>query len=92
MSTLNDPPADGGEPTAARRTSSDVSSDGGRPAPTALREPLSTIAFWSAIALPVLYVPLLAVGLGSVRDLVLFVGLFVLHLAALLAGRSHRTR
>lgn len=73
-------------------TLNDPPADDGRPAPTVLREPLSTIAFWSAIALPVLYLPLLAVGLGSVRDLALFLGLFVLHLAALLAGRSHGTR
>lgn len=57
-----------------------------------LSEPLSAVAFWSAIALPLLYVPLLAAGLGTVQDLLLFLGLFALHLVALFAGRSHGTR
>ncbi len=70
-------------------TISDQPSDDASPAAALLREPLSTVAFWSAIALPALYVPLLAVGLGTVQDLALFLGLFALHLAALLAGRSY---
>ena len=63
-----------------------------RPLVGDLSEPLSAVAFWSAIALPLLYVPLLAAGLGSTQDLLLFLGLFALHLAALLGGRSHGSR
>lgn len=58
----------------------------------ALSEPLSAVAFWSAIALPVLYVPLLATGLGSTRDLALFLGLFALHLVTLVGGRTYGSR
>lgn len=57
-----------------------------------LSQPLSALAFWSAIALPLLYVPLLMAGLGSTQDLLLFLGLFALHLAALLGGRSYASR
>lgn len=57
-----------------------------------LSEPLSAVAFWSAIALPLLYVPLLAAGLGSTQDLLLFLGLFALHLVALFGGRSYGSR
>jgi hypothetical protein len=57
-----------------------------------LSEPLSAVAFWSAIALPLLYVPLLAAGLGSIQDLLLFLGLFAIHLVALFAGRTHGSR
>jgi hypothetical protein len=57
-----------------------------------LTEPLAALAFWGAIALPLLYVPLLAAGLGSTQDLALFLGLFALHLAALVGGRSYGSR
>lgn len=57
-----------------------------------LSEPLSAVAFWGAIALPLLYVPLLAAGLGTTQDLVLFLGLFALHLVALFGGRSYGSR
>lgn len=57
-----------------------------------LSEPLAAIAFWSAITLPVLYLPLLMAGLSTTQDLLLFLGLLALHLAALLAGRSYRSR
>lgn len=51
---------------------------------------ISALAFWSAIALPVLYLPLLAKGLSSVDDLLAFLALLGVHILALLAGRSHR--
>lgn len=69
--------------------STDSPSHGHRRVVGALSEPLSALAFWSAVALPLLYVPLLAAGLGSARDLLLFLGLFVLHLVALVGGRSY---
>ena len=52
--------------------------------------PLSTLAFWSAIALPALYLPLLATGLNTPRELLVFLGLFAVHVLTLLAGQSHR--
>lgn len=57
-----------------------------------LSEPLSAVAFWSAVALPLLYVPLLVAGLSTSQDLLLFLGLFGLHLVALFGGRSHGSR
>lgn len=53
-------------------------------------KPLSVMAFWSAIALPALYLPLLFAGLESLNGLGLFLGLFGLHIVALILGQSHR--
>lgn len=55
-----------------------------------LTAPVSALAFWLAIALPALYLPLLLTGLSTVADLTLFLALFGLHLAALVGGRSYR--
>ena len=55
-----------------------------------LTTPVSALAFWLAIALPALYLPLLLTGLSTVPDLVLFLSLFGLHLVALVGGRSYR--
>lgn len=63
-----------------------------RPVVGMLSEPLSAIAFWIAIALPLLYVPLLAAGLDTIQDLLVFLGLFALHLAALFGGRRYTSR
>lgn len=53
---------------------------------------LSMLAFWAAIALPAFYLPLLAVGIDTVSGLALFVGLFGLHVLALVGGRSYGNR
>jgi hypothetical protein len=55
-----------------------------------LTTPLEVVGFWSAIALPFLYVPLLFNGISSQGELLTFVGLLALNLAALLAGHSHK--
>ena len=55
-----------------------------------LANPLSAVAFWLAIALPVLYIPLLTTGIHGLEELTLFLGVFGLHLLALVAGRSYR--
>ena len=55
-----------------------------------LSAPVSTVAFWLAIAFPLAYLPFLVGGIDSTGGLVWFVALVGLHLAALLAGRSHR--
>jgi hypothetical protein len=55
-----------------------------------LANPLSAIAFWLAIAIPVLYIPFLTTGINSLGELGLFLGVFGLHLAALYTGRSYR--
>lgn len=55
-----------------------------------LATPISALAFWLAIALPALYLPLLFTGLTTVPDLLTFLGLVGVHLAALVGGRSYR--
>lgn len=55
-----------------------------------IRTPLGVISFWSAVTLPVLYVPLFLGGVRSSNDLVLFLGLFGLHVLALTAGRDYQ--
>lgn len=54
-----------------------------------LRAPLSWVAFYSAIALPAVYLPLLATGIETTDWLILFFGLLGLHLASLVGGRSY---
>jgi hypothetical protein len=51
--------------------------------------PIRGIAFWLAIALPFLYVPLLASGLESSAVRLVFVALVVCNAAALLVGHPH---
>ena len=50
--------------------------------------PLRFVAFWLAVALPFLYVPLLAAGLDGARPTV-FVGLLVVNAVALVLGHDH---
>lgn len=54
-----------------------------------IRRPLSALAFWSAITLPVLYLPLLATGPDTTGDLITFLALLGLHVLALIGGRNH---
>jgi hypothetical protein len=54
--------------------------------------PLEAIAFWSAIALPFLYIPLLLVeGLGSGSHTNAFITLLALHVVAVVVGHRHRS-
>ena len=80
-------------PRLGSAPSAEEANDGDRPLlPTrSLAAPISALAFWSAIALPALYLPLLFTGLSTVPDLVLFLGLFGLHLVALVGGQSYRS-
>ncbi|WP_137284963.1 hypothetical protein [Halorussus salinisoli] len=55
-----------------------------------LTTPLEVVGFWSAVALPFLYLPLLLTGISTQAELLTFVGLLVLNLAALLAGHGHK--
>lgn len=50
-----------------------------------------TVAFWTAITLPFLYVPFLAVGLDTQSETVAFFGLLCVHLLALTVGAGHRS-
>jgi hypothetical protein len=52
-------------------------------------ETVRALAFWSAVVLPFLHVPLLASGLGSTGEFHAFVTLLVLNAVALYAGHPH---
>lgn len=55
-----------------------------------IRRPVSAISFWGAIALPLLYLPLFYVGIDTTDELVAFLGLFGVHILALVGGRHYR--
>ncbi len=54
-----------------------------------LFRPIEAIAFWTAIALPFLYVPLLFMGLESTGELAVFFGLVALNGVAFIVGHRH---
>lgn len=54
-----------------------------------IKAPLSRVAFYSAIALPALYLPLLVTGIETTNGLVLFLALLGLHIGTLIGGRSY---
>lgn len=69
----------------------DVGSGGSRERLPSWVGPLvETLSFWGAIALPVIYLPLLAVGIDGPSGFLTFLGLFGLHVITLIVGRSHR--
>lgn len=55
----------------------------------ALARPIEAVAFWSAIALPFLYVPLLFNGLATTAQLTAFFVLLGLHAAAIVGGHRY---
>jgi hypothetical protein len=56
----------------------------------ALTTPFQMIAFWSAIALPFLHVPLLVTGLSNSSETLTFITLLGVNLLMLLFGHSHK--
>lgn len=52
-------------------------------------EPAKAIAFWAAVALPFLYLPLLATGLERPVTIVAFLSLLMVNGVALLVGHPH---
>lgn len=92
-STLQDennsitPPADTGEATAGRTKLAALYD---RYQEHAFTTPLEVASFWSAIALPFLYMPLLLAGISTQGELLTFIGLLALNVAALLAGHGHK--
>jgi hypothetical protein len=62
----------------------------GVPSAHVIRRPLTGAAFWAAITLPFLHVPLLASGLDSATSTVAFLVLLGLNVVALLVGHSYR--
>jgi hypothetical protein len=51
--------------------------------------PFEAAAFWSAIALPFLYLPLLISGLGSSAQLTAFLVLLALHVVTIVGGHGY---
>lgn len=45
--------------------------------------------FWSAVTIPLVYLPLLAAGLDTTQDVSLFLSLLLLNLVGLVVGRNH---
>lgn len=60
------------------------------PSVPALREPLVGVAFWTAVALPFLHLPLLATGLETWDMRLAFLVLLALNVVTLLLGHSYR--
>lgn len=79
------PSGEAGEATADRSALSDQSVRYRH----ALTMPLEVVGFWTAVVLPFLYVPLLVTGISTQGELLTFVGLVALNVAALLAGHGH---
>lgn len=52
-------------------------------------EPVRVVGFWTAIALPFVYVPLLATGLETVAETAVFFALLAANLVALAIGHSY---
>ncbi|MFB6121135.1 MAG: hypothetical protein ABEJ68_08485 [Halobacteriaceae archaeon] len=57
---------------------------------TLLSGPLAAAGFWTGIALPFLYVPLLLAGPSGVAEQQIAFVLIALHGVALLVGHNHR--
>ncbi len=56
----------------------------------AVQRPARAAAFWTAVALPVLQLALLADGLATPSETITFLVLMVLNMFALLVGHSYR--
>lgn len=56
----------------------------------AVAEPATRIAFYGAITLPIIYLPLLVTGIESIEGLAVFLGVFAVHVLTLIVGRPYR--
>ncbi|MFC7057653.1 hypothetical protein [Halovenus salina] len=57
--------------------------------PESVLSPVRTVSFWMAVSMPFLYLPLLVGGLETPDEVVAFLALVILHVAALVVGHSH---
>lgn len=55
-----------------------------------LTTPIEMVGFWTAVALPFLYVPLLLAGLNTPAETITFAALLVLNVIALFVGHSYK--
>jgi hypothetical protein len=58
---------------------------------TGLKSGVTSLAFYTAIILPFLHVPLLVTGLESTSTALAFVALLALNVVAVIAGQPHRS-
>lgn len=56
-----------------------------------LLKPLEVVGFWSAVALPFLYVPLVVTGPGTTAEQTALAALVATHVVALVLGHRHRS-
>ena len=56
---------------------------------TGLKSSITTVAFWTAVVLPFLHLPLLATGLDSTPYATAFAALVVLNVVAVVVGQPH---
>jgi hypothetical protein len=52
--------------------------------------PIEAIAFWAAVAMPFVYLPLLITGIETTSEGIAMVALIALHALALIVGRRYR--
>jgi hypothetical protein len=52
---------------------------------------VQAVAFWSAIALPTIYLPILIAGLEGPQDHGIFAGLLLLHIVMTVLGHPYRS-
>ena len=57
---------------------------------SALLKPIEAVGFWAAVALPFLYVPLLATGIEEESSQLAALLLIGMHVAALVVGRRYK--
>lgn len=95
MSTLSRPSPDAGD------ASGDAGDSGGiadtvrellhdHPPASSARGAVQATAFWSAVALPFLHLPLALSGFSSTPEAMVFFGLLGLNVLALAIGHGHR--
>jgi hypothetical protein len=78
--------------TPSRSALTEAASDAvSTPAPATLLKPLEVAGFWSAVALPFLYVPLVVSGPSTSAEQTALAALVAAHVAALVLGHRHRT-
>jgi len=63
----------------------------GRITPQSVLAPVRMVSFWVAVAMPFLSLPLLVTGLETEFEVVAFLSLVAVNVAALVVGHSHNT-
>lgn len=89
MSTLTRPsPADASDDGSVLQYVREVISD--HPPTESARGAIQASAFWAAVALPFVHLPLALSGFSSMTEASVFLGLLALNVVALALGHGHR--